>query len=121
VPSPIDQNEYGSHPFYLDLRQATGAHGVFLKNSNGMDVQVSPSSLTYRTIGGVLDFYFFAGPSPAQVAAQYQEVVGKPHMPPLWALGWHQCRYGRDIRHSIASSLNRSLTIITLMNRLLAN
>lgn len=26
--------------------------------------------------------------------AQYHQVIGTTHMPPYWALGWHQCRYG---------------------------
>ena len=46
--TPVD----GSHPFYLDLRPDGLAHGVFLKNSNGMDVVLDDQSLIYRVIGG---------------------------------------------------------------------
>ena len=42
----------GSHPFYLDLRPSGKAHGVFLRNSNGMDVALDDQSLTYNVIGG---------------------------------------------------------------------
>ena len=131
-------NLYGSHALYLGLYHATGnAHGVFLLNSNGMDVVVqvsatgvtqcpnahtaviafppsslllplpsfsplhsfSPSlnqnnALTYRVIGGVLDFYIFTGPSMHQVVQQYTDVVGKPFLPPYWSLGFHLCRWG---------------------------
>ena len=38
------------------------AHGVYLRNSNGMDVVLEANSLTYHTIGGVLDFLFLPGP-----------------------------------------------------------
>lgn len=41
----------GSHPFYLEMRKGK-AHGVFLRNSNGMDVILNDTSLTYRIIGG---------------------------------------------------------------------
>jgi alpha-glucosidase (family GH31 glycosyl hydrolase) len=43
---------------------------------------------------GVLEFYFFMGPSPEAVLQQYHNVIGTPMLPPYWALGWHQCRYG---------------------------
>ena len=31
--------------------------------------------LTYRTTGGILDFYFFMGPDPESVIQQYTQVV----------------------------------------------
>ena len=43
----------GSHPFYLDIRQSGKAHGVYLRNSNGMDVIYGDKYLTYRVIGGL--------------------------------------------------------------------
>ncbi|KAM9003845.1 lysosomal alpha-glucosidase isoform X1 [Sarcophilus harrisii] len=88
-------NLYGSHPFYLCLEDGGLAHGVFLLNSNAMDVVLQPRpALTWRAIGGILDFYVFLGPEPKNVVQQYLEVVGYPFMPPYWGLGFHLCRWG---------------------------
>lgn len=45
------------------------------------EVALQPApGLTWRTIGGVLDFYIFLGPDPNMVIQQYQQVIGKsPH------------------------------------------
>ncbi|XP_051012796.1 sucrase-isomaltase, intestinal [Acomys russatus] len=88
-------NSYGFHPYYMALEDEGNAHGVLLLNSNGMDVTFQPTpALTYRIIGGILDFYMFLGPTPEVVTMQYHEVIGYPVMPPYWALGFHLCRYG---------------------------
>ncbi|KAL7989549.1 hypothetical protein Chor_012215 [Crotalus horridus] len=93
-PAP-SANLYGSHPFYVALEKGGLAHGVFLLNSNAMDVLLQPSpALTWRTIGGILDFYIFLGPDPSSVVRQYMDVIGYPFMPPYWALGFHLCRWG---------------------------
>lgn len=96
---PRLSNLYGSHPNYLDHRGDAGSHGVFLLNSNGMNININRTDegeqfLEYNTIGGILDFYFLAGPSPSEVSQQYAEVVGLPAMMPYWTFGFHQCKYG---------------------------
>ena len=103
---PQGDNLYGSHPVYLEHRK-TGSHGVFLLNSNGMDVFIDKTDageqyLEYNTLGGVFDFYFLAGPSPSAVTQQYAEIVGLPAMIPYWGLGLHQCRWGYQDAYAVA-------------------
>ncbi|KAL6037192.1 hypothetical protein STEG23_003002 [Scotinomys teguina] len=70
--------------------------GMFTRDQPpGVDVTFQPTpALTYRTIGGILDFYMFLGPTPEVATKQYHEVIGYPVMPPYWALGFQLCRYG---------------------------
>lgn len=96
---PPHENLYGSHPVYFEHRAAAGTHGVFLLSSSGMDIKINRTEqrgqyLEYNTIGGVLDFYFMAGPTPQEVSQQYAEIVGLPAMMPYWVLGLHQCKNG---------------------------
>lgn len=70
-----------------------------------MDIKINDTDgqyLEYNTLGGVLDFYFLAGPDPASVAKQYSEVVGKSAMMPYWGHGFHQCRYGMQDVYEVA-------------------
>lgn len=92
---------YGTHPTYVDHRGTNGTHGVIFLNSNGIEVKINNTQgqyLEYNTLGGVLDFYIVAGPTPVNVAQQIAQVVGTPAEVPYGGLGFHQCRYGyRDV------------------------
>ncbi|GAB7356060.1 hypothetical protein MBLNU459_g6677t1 [Dothideomycetes sp. NU459] len=118
VGDPIDTNLYGNHPFYLDTRyyavdEATGdhtlltgnatanasyvsySHGVYLRNSHGLEALLQPNNITWRTLGGSIDLYFFDGPTQPEVTKQYQTgAIGLPAMQQYWSFGFHQCRWG---------------------------
>ncbi|OJD23576.1 hypothetical protein ACJ73_05070 [Blastomyces percursus] len=96
---PPGTNLYDDHPVYIDHRGEAGTHGVFLLNSNGMDVKIDRNEkdgqyLEYNSLGGIIDLYFFSSPTPKEATSQYAEVVGSPAMMPYWGFGFHQCRYG---------------------------
>ncbi|XP_075905811.1 sucrase-isomaltase, intestinal [Nelusetta ayraudi] len=96
-------NCYGVHPFHMGLEHSTDAHGVLLLNSNAMDVTFQPTpSITYRTIGGILDFFMVLGPTPESVVQQYTELIGRPVLPAYWSLGFQLCRYGYENDQEIA-------------------
>ena len=65
-----------------------------MANNLGMDIQLGENKLTYKMIGGVIELYFFLGPSVDDVVKQYQSIVGLPNLPPYWSLGYHQSRWG---------------------------
>ncbi|CAL1536865.1 unnamed protein product [Lymnaea stagnalis] len=103
----VNNNGYGTHPFFLNLEPSSGssegpadAHGVFLLNSNAGEValqlygQNQNGAVTYRMLGGILDFFIVLGPSPLAVASQYTEITGRTQFPPFWSLGFHICKYG---------------------------
>ena len=116
---PQYSNLYGNHPIYFDYRGRNGTHGVFLLNSNGMDIKLNSDSdgqyLEYNTLGGVIDLYFLSGPTPTEVAQQYSQTVGNAVMMPYWGFGFHNCRYGyQDIFEVAEVIYNYSVANIPL-------
>ncbi len=69
---------YGVHPTYTVLEEDGNAHGVLFLNANAQEWSLTPGqNFIYRTIGGLLDIYFFLGPEPNQVNQQYTQAIGK--------------------------------------------
>ena len=86
---------YRSVPFYYGLRGGN-AYGIFVDNGyrSHFDFNSNDDGLTTLwTDGGEFDYYFFNGPELDEVAARYTRLTGLPELPPLWALGYHQCRW----------------------------
>nr|CDP23003.1 Putative Glycoside Hydrolase Family 31 [Podospora anserina S mat+] len=117
VGNDIDWNIYGSHPIYHDTRYFTTdesgkltyapyaddktarytsyTHGVYLRNAHPQEVLLRQPGITWRTLGGSIDLYFYSGPRAEDVTTKYQEsAVGLPAMQQYWTLGYHQCRWG---------------------------
>lgn len=86
---------YRSIPFYYGLDNGM-AYGIFLHNSNRsiFDFDSKRTGIcTIEACGGQMDYFFIYGPALDAVAQQYMNMTGKPELPPLWALGFHQCRW----------------------------
>jgi alpha-glucosidase len=86
---------YVSVPFYLTVRHGQ-AHGVFLDNTGRSTFDVGrerPDLLSFETDIGGLNYYFISGPTPKEVVKRYAALTGKLPLPPLWSLGYNQCRY----------------------------
>lgn len=89
---------YGSHPFLLvQTNQSVKAGdyiGIFFRNSNAQAPIITyngtdgSTTLSYITIGGQLELYFFIHGSAKEVIASYHQLIGTPNLPPFWSLGW---------------------------------
>lgn len=110
TPNGDETNLYGVQTFFLCLEDASGlSFGVFLMNSNAMDVTLQPApAITYKTIGGIFDFYVFLGDTPEQVVQEYLEFIGRPALPPYWSLGFHLSRYDYETLDNMTEVVKRN-------------
>jgi len=86
---------YKSIPFFIGLRKGT-AYGVFFDNTYRSTFDFGKESADYFSFGaegGELNYYFIAGPEPKKVVEEYTALTGRAPLPPLWTLGYQQCRY----------------------------
>jgi len=105
-PSPYDDGTgrkgvYGVHPFMLiQGKRKDDFFGLYFRNANAQTLIINhnkidgTSKLSYITIGGQIEIYFFIHGSPKDIISKYQDVMGaKPRLPPFWSLGWMQASY----------------------------
>lgn len=88
-------NLYQTHPVFMALRKSF-AWGIFLHSTwlSRFDVGYSNwDELEISTLGGELDYYVIYGPTPAEFIDKLTRLTGRPMMPPLWSLGYHQSRW----------------------------
>ncbi|MDB6079811.1 MAG: hypothetical protein JWO82_3558, partial [Akkermansiaceae bacterium] len=86
---------YKNIPFYLSLCRGR-SYGIFFDNTyrTGFDfANERPQVTSFFSQGGEMDYYFIHGETPLEIVASYTKLTGLPEMPPLWALGYHQCKW----------------------------
>ena len=86
---------YVSIPLLYHRADSTGAMaGSFIDNGYRGAYELSHES-EYRVSfdGGQWTEYLFAGPSMPAILERYTWLTGRASLPPLWALGYHQCRW----------------------------
>lgn len=108
---------YVSVPFTTVLHEGR-AHGVFVDEPWRMEADVArahPHELRWASAGPELDVYVLSGPRPADVLRRYADLTGYAPMPPLWALGAGQSRWGyrtaQDLRDVIQGYRDRGLPL----------
>ncbi len=56
-------------------------------------VRAPSDTMSFRSeMGNSVDYYFFFGPEPSRVIAEYREFTGPAPLLPRWAYGFWQCR-----------------------------
>jgi len=86
---------YVAIPFAI-LKRGPQFIGLFFDNSGRavMDAaKTRPDEFWYQSFGGLTDLYLLAGPTLPEVVQRYARLTGRAPLPPLWALGYHQCRW----------------------------
>ncbi len=84
-------------PAYLSMH-SQGSYLVFYENSFPASFNFGTGEIPADTSqvhfeGGMLRYYFMPGP-PDIALERYTELTGRATLPPRWALGYHQSRWG---------------------------
>jgi alpha-glucosidase len=86
---------YCSIPFYIGVH-AGGAYGIFFDNSYKTFFNFGASNNRFASFSadaGEMNYYFIGGNNVAEIIQNYTWLTGRMEMPPLWSLGYQQCRY----------------------------
>ncbi|KAJ3391269.1 hypothetical protein HDU92_009129 [Lobulomyces angularis] len=93
---------YGSIPFMMGHKKGNTV-GMFWMNSAEMWVDIerevelktrAKQTVTHWSAeSGILDLFVMLGPTPREVSSQYTSLTGKPALPQLFAIAYHQCRW----------------------------
>lgn len=86
---------YKAIPFYTGLHNGK-SYGIFFDNTfrTYFDFCSERRNVTsFWAQGGEMNYYFFYGPQMQDVVTSYTDLTGTPELPPLWALGYHQCKW----------------------------
>jgi len=86
---------YKNIPFFYGLHNGIG-YGIFFDNTFKSFFDFGSernNASSFWAQGGEMNYYFIAGPKLIDVCKRYTLLTGTPEMPPLWSLGFQQCKW----------------------------
>ena len=115
--TPTADPIYQSHPFFIGIRSGR-AYGIYVNNTfrSSFDVGAASSDvLQIEVADGDLDYLFMDGPAVGAVVEKYTRLVGRTALPPLWTLGYHQCRWSyapeSEVRRVVSEFRTRGIPL----------
>ncbi len=86
---------YLSTPFYIGIHNGL-VYGIFVDNSHKTTFNFGASTDRFSWFSaedGLMNYYFIYGNTVADIIEDYTWLTGRMKLPPLWSLGFQQCRY----------------------------
>ena len=86
---------YSSIPFYMGVHSGL-VYGIFFDNPAKTFFNFGASNNRFSSFyadNGEMNYYFIYGETVAEVIQAYTWLTGTIQLPPLWSLGFQQCRY----------------------------
>jgi alpha-glucosidase (family GH31 glycosyl hydrolase) len=86
---------YQNHPWVLTLTDKGESFGFLWDSSYHIEIDLRDDEIVMRQDphGPPAPVIIILGPNPRKVVATLYSLIGNIPMPPLWALGYHQCRF----------------------------
>lgn len=83
---------YQSHPWLLGIRKDGSAFGIIADTTWKSELSTK-GKVRFKSSGPSFRIIIIEKDDPAQVLSTLAELTGKMELPPLWSLGYHQCRF----------------------------
>ncbi|WP_428329936.1 glycoside hydrolase family 31 protein [Mucilaginibacter sp.] len=87
---------YETFPFFIGLHSGL-TYGLFFDNTHksyfDFGATTDEQMSWFGADGGDMNYYFFGAQSVSKIIEDYTWLTGRMEMPPLWTLGYQQCRW----------------------------
>lgn len=87
---------YKTFPFFIGLHSGL-SYGLFFDNTHksyfDFGATTDEQMSWFGADGGDMNYYFFGAQSLRNIIEDYTWLTGRMEMPPLWSLGYQQCRW----------------------------
>ena len=87
---------YQTHPWVMGVRPDGTAFGILFDSSWKSHLTTADDCISFDTEGAPFRAFVIDRATPQDVVKGLAELTGTMEMPPLWSLGYHQCRFSYD-------------------------